>query len=476
MGDSERRIYFNGINVATGTYHLPPLTDDGFLDIARRDRSDRELLDWLTAWAKDWVSDEPEDPFRAPIHDCKDHSDLSQTGWAIVFPEGFDPDVEDAMSELLEHRGDEAGNYYQKYTYLSGESVSDFLKRQLADLDGPVNPERVPYYVLLVGDPETIPFQFQYELDVQYAVGRIHFENLQDYYHYSRNVVRSEQFAGKRSNRVSFFGVKNHRDRATMRTAEDLVVPLANSIAAHDSCWKVDRWLESQATRPRLESLLSGSEVPALLFAACHGMVFPLGDPRQIDQQGALLCQEWPNDGNPVRREHYLAAEDVASDADLSGLIAFFFACHSAGTPRIDTFSRRLFSGPGEIAPCDFVSRLPQRMLGHPKGGALAVVGNIDRGWTTAFQPQGQGNQINAFDSTLKALLDGWRLGHAMNYLNVRYAQLGAKLGNLYVKHDQGQIVSASEFSYVWRSAHDARNLIVFGDPAVRLSAQDAWT
>ena len=37
-----------------------------------------------------------------------------------------------------------------------------------------VNPDKVPYYLLLVGSPEAIPFQFQSLLSVDYALSLIH--------------------------------------------------------------------------------------------------------------------------------------------------------------------------------------------------------------------------------------------------------------------------------------------------------------
>lgn len=477
MDESPEKIFFNGINAVKGSYLLPPLTDQEFAKIAQQEPLDQELSDRLVEWVKDWVL-HPEDDFRAPVTDVEDPSDLSQTGWAVVFPQDIDPDIRNAMEELLELRREEAGaihdHYYQEFAYRPGESKLDFLDRRGADLTGPANPEQVPYYVLLVGDPETIPFHFQYDLDVQYAVGRIHFEKPEDYFNYSRSVVQAERLGG-RARRLSFFGVKNPHDPATEGTLEELIVPLADRIKNHDSSWQVDQWLASQANRLRLESLLSGKDTPALLFAACHGMAFPLGDPRQIKEQGALICQEWPGpeNGNAVERSHYFAAEDLPCDADLTGLIAFLYACHSAGTPGIDTFGQNVFSRPGRIAPRDFLSRLPQRLLSQAKGGAMAVVGHIDRGWTTSFRSRGRGGQINAFDSTLKCLLDEMRLGAAMEYLNQRYAELGAALSGLYGMRDRGEPIRASHFSHLWRSTHDARNLVVFGDPAVRLSAQD---
>lgn len=114
MNENREKNYFNGIDPVKGDYHLPPLTDDEFLDIACRNPLDDELQDRLAEWCNDWVL-HPDDPLRAPVRDVEDPSDLSQAGWAVVFPEDADPEVELALSDLLEHRRDTAGSVHQHY-------------------------------------------------------------------------------------------------------------------------------------------------------------------------------------------------------------------------------------------------------------------------------------------------------------------------------------------------------------------------
>jgi len=89
-------------------------------------------------------------------------------------------------------------NYYKEVLgpdgYQPGETKNDFLKR--FGRPWRCRPEKFPYYALIIGDPETIPFSFQYQLDIQYATGRIHFDKLEDYY--SMQPASSERKPGNR--------------------------------------------------------------------------------------------------------------------------------------------------------------------------------------------------------------------------------------------------------------------------------------
>src|ERR1039458_3199606 len=113
-----------------------------------------------------------------------DPKKLEETGWGVIFAYGASQAVYEALSPLLKLRKQQAGDRYREYlgpdAYRPAESKPDFLKRHGAG-PGPVDPSIVPYYLLIVGDPDSISFRFQYQLDVQYAVGRIHFESIADY-------------------------------------------------------------------------------------------------------------------------------------------------------------------------------------------------------------------------------------------------------------------------------------------------------
>ena len=106
----------------------------------------------------------------------------------------------------------------------------------------------------------------------------------------------------------------------------------------------------------------------------------------------------------------------IGDDANVNGLIAFTFACFGAGTPDADQFLKDL-SDAGEappMAPSPFVAALPQRLLGHPNGSALAVIGHVDRAWGCSIKtPRVSEAQIGTFRNTIGNVLTGTPVGHA---------------------------------------------------------------
>lgn len=445
---SERWI-FNGVDATTGDYLVPP-------------RTPAEVLALLRA--------RPVRPLARGMVPGFDPRDLAESGWGVVFPSGLDPAVREALRPLLDHRRAQAAavreNRYRELELRPGEDLDAFLGRHGRG-PGPVHPDRLPYYLLLVGDPAEIPFGLQTGLDVQHAVGRLCFDSPEEYESYALHLVGQE---GRRDPLFDLFAPRNPDDLATGLSADHLITPLAERLEGAVPGWRMRLTLGEQATKQTLAEILEGRQGrPALLFTASHGLGFPCGHAEQRERQGALLCQDWPGPNawkGPIPPEHGFAAADLDGRSDVAGLVAFFFACHGAGTPERDDFAHRNDWEPRRIAPRDFVARLPQRLLAR---GALAVIGHLERAWALSFLWRDSA-QVDVFESTLKLLLDGWPVGAAMEYLNQRYAELATHLAAALHRAFAGEPVDARDVSRLWTAHNDARGYVVVGDPAVALT------
>lgn len=396
--------------------------------------------------------------------DFRDPDDLSKTGWGVVFaPDEHATAVREALKPLLDHRKAQAGERYREYLgddgYLPEKSFLDFLTRHGAG-PGLADPTTVPCYLLLVGSPEQIPYEFQYGLDQQRAVGRLHFDRIEDYTRYAEAVVEAEQ-TRRPALRVAFFGPRH--DPGTEISNEGLLAPLIDSTRERSDCW-VRCFLGERATKTSLQGLLTEGEVPDLLFTAGHGLVYGSGHQRQLSHQGALVCQEWRGQGAP-EPAHVFCGEDVNGTAGLQGLLTFLFACNSAGAPRLSDFASNA-TDLRTVAPRPFVSALAQRLLGK---GALAVIGHVEQVWQCSFLWRTAGYQPKVFVETLRRLLDGAPVGWALEPINQRYTDLATCLSQVLQEHHLGLPVHEKTIAELWTACRDARNYVIVGDPAVRL-------
>lgn len=425
MSAASETLFFNGVDADSGRYLRSPVEIAGLLRRIGTRRRRRGTFRQLAARL--------------------DPQDLAQAGWGILFAPGTPPEVRDALAPLIRLRRSQAGGLFRQ--------IEHDPKRDLRLGFGAVDPAELPYYLLIAGSPEAIPYELQYRLDVQHAVGRLWLRDAAEYEGYVEAVLAAEERKAP-SGRAVFFAPRHPDDPPTALSADELAAPLARKLRG-------ELLAGDRATRDALRELLGGARPPGLLLTAGHGIGLRAGSRRQEDLQGALLCQGWEE--GRISPEHYFSAADVPGTLD--GMIAFLFACYSAGTPEWDSFSHLETGCRKPVAPRPFLARLPQRLLAS---GALAVIGHVDQAWPCSFLWRGMAAQLHVYESTLGEILRGSRVGAAMEYFGQRYAEIGAALSSALEPVVGGAATDLSLLK-LWIAHNDARSFILLGDPAVRL-------
>lgn len=235
---------------------------------------------------------------------------LDQVGWGVIFAPGVSQEIKEALKPLLDHRKQQAHPYvlYEGgESVRSGESAQDWLIRHGVSWVNPVNPDKgVPYFLLIVGPLSEIPFEFQYTLDLNWAVGRLWFDTADEFRQYAASVIQYETQENKPASdrTIVMFATEHDFDTATQQFMRHVATPLRYGAGAtpvplgRRQKFALRTVLGEDASKSALYNLMTRcSGKPSVLFTGSHGMQFDNGDSRQRANQGAIVCHEWEGYG-----------------------------------------------------------------------------------------------------------------------------------------------------------------------------------
>jgi hypothetical protein len=402
-------------------------------------------------------------------------------GWTFLL-NAKDPNKEqviEAIRPLAQWRG---MTDPQKPFFFNDEPSDVWFDWLRANLDSP-DLERVPQYLLILGGPDRIPFQFQALLSTILSVGRLAFDDVADVQTYVDKILRLEQVKEPVvARKAIFFGTDGGFGDPTYYSRSHMVEPLATYVTS-DLKIPTKTMVGVDATKERLATSLAG-ERPSLIYTASHGAgspTQPLAVQRRIN--GAICCQQ-PNP-KPKDDSWLFAAADVPTTTPfLEGAIFFQFACFGYGTPARSGFAHWVPNIPATNAESDFMSALPARLLAHPRG-PIAYVGHVDTAWLHGFDdPKNPGqltkrwnDRMSPFRKAVTRLLATDPVGLAMKDMGLRYGFLNSSLAT-YVDHlNQGTVKltpqSQSRLATDFVTRNDAQNYLILGDPAARVRIPD---
>jgi len=401
-----------------------------------------------------------------------DIGDPISVGWTYV-ADGADPNLAQ-IQKILEPLAKKRGMGAPMILDNREGGVFDWIYENYFSLI--LENKKVPHFVMLVGGPDRVPFQFQYVLDTVASVGRVDFDTLDDLDAYVQKLLRLEADKKPTAKKEAIvFGPDAGLPDPTYFSRLYMAEPLADHIKSTLG-FKVSEVFGQDATKSSLGQILQSGN-PALVYAASHGLG-AVGEKIEIQRQynGAICCQHI----GTLKESDLYSALDVPIDKPLlEGAVFFQFACFGYGTPSQSDYSHWIDGVPENYTDTDFTAALPKRLLAHPRG-PIAFIGHLDTAFLHGFVDveaphilDRWHSRISPFVDAVNQLLRTQPIGQAMENMNKRYSVLNALITNTYDREKRGKLkwdsAKLADFLSRWIERSDAQNYMVFGDPAARL-------
>jgi len=409
-----------------------------------------------------------------------DYGDPRAAGWTYLL--AADDPARAAITEIIQPLARHRGMPHPEAPLIYARGAEEDWWRWIEHNYVTRDLTRPPFYVLIIGDPDHVPFRFQALLQTIAATGRLHFDSPDDLQSYVTKVLRLENAPEPAVEREAIFFAPQLPPRgldhdATYYSRRFLAEPIARLVGCEYGF--VPHVLSGdRATKEALLATMRATR-PALVFVASHGMVAP-AEPPDVQRRvnGAICCQH--NRDEP-RERWLLSAADIARDQYiLDGAILFQFTCFGYGTPARSEYAHWTPLLEELNTDTDFIAALPQRLLALPHG-PVGFIGHVDAAWVCGFHDEGQASdnehweaRVAPFAMTVRHLLhDLQPAGQAMAPIGQRYVALNSNLADDIDRLRRGDIYETPDFrakqaqAYILRN--DAQNYMVFGDPAVQL-------
>ncbi len=399
----------------------------------------------------------------------------SEVGWGLVVADNDDmtirdkadgADLPDPLRSLLEHRHgiilrhrpENSLDYLRRYTSSGNE-----YDVKIASPEYGVAEYKIPYYLLLYGDPGAIPWEVQFHLNLSFAVGRLHLTGaaLASYVDALIQPIPADGRA------AVIWSVDHGTDDITSLLYDAVASPLANALQRDDDLRAGTRVIhghgESRASSNALYTALEASN-PGLVVTTSHGVVPDNGAGSEL---GLLV-----DDDHTIVRP-----ADLLARWQPRGAIWYAHACCSAGSDGGHSFA-------GFLAEGSDAAETFARLAGHaatiaPMATAIlsapsparAFVGHVEPTFDLTVRDQETGAALASglVDALYRKLYQPFPIGHC---LRTWYGQGGAFLDRQAssINDFNNNVANADERALLSRiAAADHRTLVVIGDPAAAL-------